>query len=104
MPGMFDGSVVPLSAVSTRIIHHTDDLRESLASAADEARLSLVDQASSHPYVAESSVVEGRSASGYPTDTTVSHTVSVTAGGILVSVLATARLAVVFGDETGDEW
>ena len=101
---MLDRVMVPLSAVATRIIHHTDELRNALASAADEARLSLVEQASTHPLVAEASVLEGRTATGYPEDTTVSHTVSVTAGGILVSVLATASLALFLGEETGEEW
>jgi hypothetical protein len=101
---MLDRVMIPLSAVSTRIVHHTDELRSALSSAAQEARESLVEQASTHPIVAETSLLEGRSATGYPEDTTVSHTVSVTAGGILISVLATASLALYLGDTTGDEW
>ena len=96
--------MIPLSAVATRVVHHTDDLRDSLSSAAHEVRASLVEQASTHPVVAETSLLEGRSATGYPEDTTVSHTVSITAGGILLSVLATASLAIYLGDPSGDEW
>jgi len=96
--------MVPLTATASRIIGHTDELNSALTSAAEEARSSLVAQASTHPVVAESSVLEGRSATGYPESVTVSHTVSVTAGGILVSVLATGSLALYFPDEPEGEW
>jgi hypothetical protein len=101
---MIEHVMVPLSAVATRIVNHTDNLAAAISDAALEARGSLAEQASTHQVVLETSLSEKRNITGYPDDVSVSHTVSITAGGILISVLATAILAMFRGDDTGDEW
>lgn len=93
-----------LSAVETRIVHHTDDLGSSLAVAARLARESLYDQAIAHPSVMERSLRERRHVIGNVVDISVSHDVSVTDGGIVLSVLATGTLVEVPGIDTGENW
>lgn len=94
----------PLASATSRIIHHTNELDEALVSAACEVREDLAALAADHPLVAEASVLEGRSATGEPRGVTVSHTVSISAGGILVSVLATASLGILFDEASLGEW
>lgn len=96
--------MVPIAAAASRIVHHTSDLDAALVSAACEAREGLAALASGHPLVAEASVLEGRAASGEPRGIAISHTVSISAEGILVSVLATASLWILFGEVLLGEW
>jgi len=96
--------MVPIAAAASRIVHHTSDLDAALISAACEARENLTTLASGHPLVAEASVLEGRAAGGEPRGITISHTVSISAGGILISVLATASLGILFDEAPFGEW
>jgi hypothetical protein len=95
---------VPLASAASRIVRHTNELDEALVAAACEAREAIVALAADHPLVAEASVLEGKSATGEPRDVTLSHTVSISAGGILVSVLATASLGILLDEAPGGEW
>lgn len=95
---------IPLASATSRIVHHTNELNEALISAACEAREALGALAADHPLIAEASVLEGRSATGEPRNVTLSHTVSISAGGILISVLATASLGILFEEAPLGEW
>ena len=101
MPAMETAS---LASAASRIVHHTNDLADAIVSAACEAREALATLAAGHPLVVEASVLEGRSAVGEPRSITISHTVSISAGGILVSVLATASLGILLEEAPFGEW
>lgn len=101
MPAM---DTAQLASAASRIVHHTNDLDDALIDAACEARETLAVLAAGHPLVAGASVLEGRAAVGEPRSITISHTVSISAGGILVSVLATASLEILFDEGPLGEW
>lgn len=101
---MFAQKQTPLASAVSRLVNHTDDLDKAIISAACEARETLIALAATHPLLAEASVSEGRAAAGEPRGITISHTVSISAGGILVSVLATASLVVLFDEDMFPEW